>query len=777
MKKPLLKPLKILHGRKRFFKTGSSPDNIHNKIDLQLLIKCICAFLLSRTSLIGGAVPLGFSLFAAVKNTKGAYLCALCAVLGLIFSGAGFITVGKYIIAISIFSLIEERFLPAKYKTAKINSAVSALCVLLSGLFLLFADVTFGGYPLIYDVMVLIVECATIYVFSLAFSVSVPLVFDIRLRRSLSTEETVSLSLLAGGVLCGFGTAGIPGIFSLTGVLCVLCVLIFAVRFGSLHGCSAGIIMGVISCLSSGRIDAGAASFALSGLCAGYFSRYGKWSACVSFIISNAIVTIMSNGSTEVLINISDTLVAALILYLIPKRAFNSISRFSSSSPPRFELAAQKLKSAQNTVCGFEKSFNKIFHLRNNEENNALMLYRRTARNICSSCGLRKYCWGRDIMETKKSMDILSSMLKNLEPVTAQNAPPHCLRGEQFVFEFQRMFEVYKNDCMWTEKINEFRACVYTSFSGISSVIGSCADMLLSEDECDTIAADNIKYHLRKEGILCESVFVSGTKEETSVRIKLDTCGGFGRCENAVYKVLENLLGMPFVRTGLRSCGECIINYVVKPSFSVTTAVASAIKANRKVSGDYVLYSLVDRHTYAIILCDGMGSGETAREESRTCAQFLMKLLEAKIEPQTAINIINAMLLCSFSESLAAIDLCLINLDDGSSKIYKCGGASTYAKTQDSVSHIQSNTMPAGSFTAGDTRLFTISSQKGSMLVLLSDGITSSENAETSWIQKMIKDFDGKEPESLAQMILKQAKTISNKKADDDLTVVATYIG
>ena len=63
------------------------------------------------------------------------------------------------------------------------------------------------------------------------------------------------------------------------------------------------------------------------------------------------------------------------------------------------------------------------------------------------------------------------------------------------------------------------------------------------------------------------------------------------------------------------------------------------------------------------------------------------------------------------------------------------------------------------------------------MLVLLSDGITNSETTGTSWIQKMIKEFDAEDPESLAQMILNQAKTIGDKKTDDDLTVVATYIG
>lgn len=777
MSKLRLKPFRKRSGKKLSFKKENFPLQLAKYITPQLLSKFICAFLLSRTAFIGGAKPLGFALFASSFAPGGAYVCALGAILGLIFSGTSLLNIGKYIIATIMFSLIQERFLPEKFKSIKMNALISALCVLLSGFFLLFADMTVGGYPLLYDSVVLIVECATVWVSVIAFTVAMPLVFSLRLRRSLSAEETVSLALFAGGVLCGFGTWGIGGVFSVAGTLCVLCVLAFAIAFGALHGACAGIIMGIVCCLGRGRIDACAASFALSGLCAGYFSKHGKWASCISFVMANAVVTILSNGSTEVLINIFDTAVAAAILYAMPQKVFDTISHFSSASHPSFSLAASKLQTARTTLNDCEKSFKRIFELRNNNELNTLALYRRTARNVCSSCGLRKYCWGRDIKATKEAMDILSAQLKGGEPVVPENAPPHCLRNEQFVTEFRRMFEVYKNDCMWTEKINEFRGAVYDSFNGIADILEKSAQALLTTPECDAVAADDIRCRLRREGILAHSVYVSGEKEETQIRIRLEGCGGFGRCESAVCRVLENSLGMPFVRTGLRSCHDCTCTYVVKPSFSITTAVASAIKANKKVSGDYALYALVDRHTYALILCDGMGSGEIAREESRCCARLLMRLLESGIDAQSAINVINSMLLCAFSGTLAAIDLCLISLDDGASRLYKCGGAGSYAKTQKETTHIAPSSLPAGSFVPGDTAVYSIPSERGSMVVLVSDGVSSSETSRLPWIKNMIEAFDGSEPEALAQMILKHAKEISHLEPTDDLTVLAAHIG
>lgn len=778
MSKTVIRPLKK-RVKENKNKIPDSPLSrfLKEKLSSGLVFKFICGVLLSRTALIGGARPLGYAFFAACFSFGGAYISALGAIAGLLFSGINLLSIGKYIISLILFSLIEERFLPEKYKSIKLTSLIASSCLLISGFFLLFADMTVGGYPLLYDSLVLIIETASVYVCVNAFTVAIPLVFNLKLRRSLSTEETVSLSLLAGGVLCGFGMWGIGNLFSIAGTLCVLCVLSFAIAFGPLHGSCAGIIMGIVCCLSRGRIDACAASFAVSGLCAGYFSKHGKWASCVSFIMANAAVTILSNGSTEVLINIFDTTVAAAILYAMPQRIFDTIQNFSGSTHPAFALAAQKLTESERTVNDCEKSFKRIFELRNNNELNTLSLYRRTARNVCSSCGLRKYCWGRDVKATKEAMDTITALLKAGESVPPDKAPPHCLRAQQFTEEFERMFEVYKNDCMWTEKINEFRIAVYDSFNAIAGILGKSADALLNMPPCDGVSSEDIKYRLRKEGILAKSVFVNGSKEETQISIKLESCGGFGRCENAVCKVLENALGMPFVRTGLRNCANCTLTYVVKPSFSITAAIASAIKANKKVSGDYALYALVDRHTYALILCDGMGSGEIAREESKSCARLLLRLLESGVDAQSAINIINSMLLCAFSGTLAAIDLCLISLDDGTCNLYKCGGAGTYAKTQKETTHIAPQSLPAGSFTPGDTAIYTIPSGRGSMLVLVSDGVSSSESSRLPWIKNMIEGFDGSEPEALAQMILKRAKEISQSCPSDDMTVLAAHIG
>ena len=234
------------------------------------------------------------------------------------------------------------------------------------------------------------------------------------------------------------------------------------------------------------------------------------------------------------------------------------------------------------------------------------------------------------------------------------------------------------------------------------------------------------------------------------------------------------------------SKGACFVNDILeqlpepKPAYNTVSTVVRILEkkgyVDHKAYGKtHEYFPLVDRDTYAIILCDGMGSGETARSESKLCANLLMTLLESGLDVQNAVSIINSMLISSFSDTLAAIDLCLINLNDASTKVYKCGGADTYAKTDNKVETITAETLPAGA-TENKCEFFTLPSKKGSMIVLCSDGIVSADRKNSLWIKNMIESFDGTQPEILAKQILEEAKK-ANAKLKDDATVVASYIG
>ena len=137
------KPMHSRERKKRSFFRGIPIQDFKKSEFTSTAIKCICAFLLSRTSLIGGATPLGFSFVAANFGLEGTYACALASIVGLLFGKRSLLVLGKYIIAIILFALIQERFLPKKLNNSRIKAVVACFCMLATGYFLLYTDTTF----------------------------------------------------------------------------------------------------------------------------------------------------------------------------------------------------------------------------------------------------------------------------------------------------------------------------------------------------------------------------------------------------------------------------------------------------------------------------------------------------------------------------------------------------------------------------------------------------------------------------------------------------------
>lgn len=61
------------------------------------------------------------------------------------------------------------------------------------------------------------------------------------------------------------------------------------------------------------------ASYAISGMIAGIFNKFGKIGVILGFIIGNVLLTYVANGNTVPVILIQEILIASLGLLAIPK--------------------------------------------------------------------------------------------------------------------------------------------------------------------------------------------------------------------------------------------------------------------------------------------------------------------------------------------------------------------------------------------------------------------------------------------------------------------------
>lgn len=154
------------------------------------------------------------------------------------------------------------------------------------------------------------------------------------------------------------------------------------------------------------------------------------------------------------------------------------------------------------------------------------------------------------------------------------------------------------------------------------------------------------------------------------------------------------------------------------PEVSVSTAGLET------ANGDQCLYFAGTENQYYVLLCDGMGTGMGALEESRQAAGMLKRLLCAGYPAQYALRSLNNLCALRNRPGAVTIDLARIDLGSGNVELYKWGAAPSYLVQKHTIEKIGTAAPPPG-LSVTDTRetVEKLSLRRGQTLVLCSDGI------------------------------------------------------
>ena len=176
-----------------------------------------------------------------------------------------------------------------------------------------------------------------------------------------------------------------------------------------------------------------------------------------------------------------------------------------------------------------------------------------------------------------------------------------------------------------------------------------------------------------------------------------------------------------------------------------------------------------------VLLSDGMGSGESAERESLNTVRILEKFLRAGVEPATAMQILNSVMLLKNGEEwgYATVDLMCVDLFTGAVDFYKYGAAPSYIRSGRTVRRIKGLSLAAG-ILLGEGELpdvMHMELQEGGFALVASDGVISPES--DGWLREKLLSYEGKDPQELAGDILREAAA---QGSEDDMTVLCVYL-
>ncbi len=220
------------------------------------------------------------------------------------------------------------------------------------------------------------------------------------------------------------------------------------------------------------------------------------------------------------------------------------------------------------------------------------------------------------------------------------------------------------------------------------------------------------------------------------------------------------------------------IRFIESGKYRALYGVAKAVKQGEAISGDNYTFCENTSGQVVMSLSDGMGSGETAWEESKRVIELTEQLLAAGYSPRSALKLVNTILLLAGTEQHpATIDLCCIDLYTGVLEVMKLGAVATFIIGDDGVELLEAVDVPAGVLNPVEPVLLSRKLWENNRIVMVSDGVLDAlPGAEKEQVMKdFLESIPRRTPQDMAERILEFAASFS-ESARDDMTVLTAGI-
>ena len=209
-------------------------------------------------------------------------------------------------------------------------------------------------------------------------------------------------------------------------------------------------------------------------------------------------------------------------------------------------------------------------------------------------------------------------------------------------------------------------------------------------------------------------------------------------------------------------------------SYVVLTGFSKAVKEDETVSGDNYAVMETEKGRMTVMLSDGTGSGERAGRDSGRVLDLMEKMLEAGYGTDTAINMVNtALFAVGEDENHPTLDICDIDLYEGSCQLRKVGGAVTYLKRGEEVEPLVMGNLPLGVFRQLEVQPLNRKLQDGDYLIMVSDGVVDAFGGDQyeKTMAGAIAGICDRNPGEMAERLLRIALHASGGRIQDDMTI------
>lgn len=741
----------------------------------EYVIRFTLGAVLAGAEIFGGYSPFGLAMVGCSGSGLDGFAALLGASLGYL-SFQGLESGLRYVAAaILIFSVSFAFFDIRLYKRAWFMPAVAALLNGCTG-FVYLSGVGWDAPVIIFFLTELLLTAAGVYFYRIAFS---PWTGP-REDGGLTNRQLVSLLILGGTILVSLAQLTIlGGDISVGRILAALAVMILASQGGLGIGAAAGVAAGLAMDLASGGPGMGTVAFGFAGLMTGVFHGQSKVSCAVAYVLADAVTVLWAWTAGVQMTLLYEVFSASVLFLLLPDKLLRRVEaalsheKGADTADRAAACVREKLAATAGAFQELYATLRQSFRHPGPNDGDAAAIFDRAAGKVCRRCALRDACWQRDYNSTYNALNDALPAMMDRGRGEAADFPSHfasrCLHFPDFVAAANEELTGLLCRRQYQSRLKESRSAVCRQYGELAGLLGAAAAELSAELTPDPTREKRLRAHLTALGLEGEAwVYYDA---HGHLRAELEGPDLSILQDEQEQATLVDLLGLPLRAPELTRTAELdkAVIAQAEPLMAVL-GVAAKKKDGETVSGDAQAWFKTEDGALYILLCDGMGSGPDANQESSLAVRLLERFLKAGVDAEAALKTLNSALALRSEEEggFTTVDLLRVDLFTGEGCLYKFGAAPSYIKKGRSISRVTGAALPAGLATGEQVApdVSRLRLEAGDTVVLVSDGVTSAR--EDGWLRKALAEFSGGSPKELACALIEGA----DPDAKDDRTAL-----
>lgn len=531
--------------------------------------------------------------------------------------------------------------------------------------------------------------------------------------------------------------------------------------------------------------------FILWALFSGIFTTKQKIFSVIGLLVAELICSLYfklyySFGVIEAL----PVVISSVLFLLIPQKWYKEISVLFVSSNERLavknivnrnrEILFRRIDNLSEVFFEMNSVFRKLIKAQMTPDQVKEMLYGEIKSSICKNCPENKHCHRTFSNDTKKVFEELITIALEKGKITLLDIPSYlssrCGKANMLISEINTLTNQYKNYSQLVENVDTSKLLISDQLSGVAGLMKNLAEEVEVPLSFDSKKEDKIIDELAFNNIACLDAVVYDKNARTMVAslIVRDEDVSKTRLQGVVSKICGNKMSIfetyPSAKAGLTT-----VNLKTAPRYDCIFGVANHIKSNSSQSGDCYSIERLDGDKFMFAICDGMGSGEEAKEKSETAIGLVENFYKAGFDNEIILSSVNKLLNLEKDEMFSTIDICVVDLKSGIADFVKMGASSSFLRNEQGCQIIESGALPIGVLQDALPLVKKIVLSEKDFIILVSDGIADAFGSD-----KDFKDFlltiKTTNPQEYADEILDKALANNNGYAVDDMTCLVVKI-